>query len=282
MLKASQNYLDLLFFALLTLLLWLIFFFPPWLTALRVGMVFIFVLLAPGYALTAILFPRRDDIDLIERIVISVGLSVASMSLVALILHYTVWGLKVVPMTVGLSSLTLLALGGASLRRRFTTQAQRFMSSENLPAFRGSVQGLLGLVLVVAALITTVELLRPKETSTEFYVLGSEGRLEGYPLGLRPGQTFSVTLGVTNYEGSAEAFTIRIPLGDEEKVVNVPPLEDGKSWEQTVELSVPSSLGQAPLTFELYKEEDQEPYRSIQLFVSSSEVPQRQLISKVV
>lgn len=281
MLKASSNYLDLLCFACLTLLLGLIFFFPPWLSALRVGMVFVFVLLAPGYALTAILFPKQGDIDLIERIVISVGLSVASMSLVALVLNYTLWGISVVPMTVGLSALTLLALGGASLRRRFTSQTQRFMSSENLPAFRGNVQGLLGLVFVVAALITTVELLRPAETSTEFYVMGSEGRLEGYPLDLRPGQTFSVTLGVTNYEGNAAAFTIRIPLGDEEKIVTVPALEKGKSWEQTVELSAPSA-DQAPLTFHLYREGDQEPYRSVQLFVTSSAVPQRPLTFQVI
>lgn len=280
MTKASQNYLDLLLFGLLTLLLWLVFFFPPWLSGLRVAMVFIFVLLAPGYALAAILFPKQGDIDLVERIVISVGLSVASMSLVALILNYTLWGISVVPMTVGLSALTLLALGGASLRRRFTSQTQRFMSSETLPAFRGNLQGLLGLVLVVAALMTTVELLRPSETSTEFYVLGSEGRLEAYPLDLRPGQTFSVTLGVTNYEGNSAAFTIRIPLGDEEKVVEVPGLENGQSWEQSVELSVPSGLGQAPLTFHLYKEGDEEPYRSVQLFVSSSKVPQ--LILQVV
>jgi uncharacterized membrane protein len=278
--KASQNYLDLLLFALLTLLLWLIFFFPPWLSGLRVAMVFVFVLLAPGYALTAILFPKQGDIDLVERIVISVGLSVASMSLVALVLNYTVWGISVVPMTVGLSALTLLALGGASLRRRFTNQTQRFMSSETLPAFRGNIKGLLGLVLVVAVLIAGVEVLRPAETSTEFYVMGSEGRLEGYPLDLRPGQPFSVTLGVTNYEGSSAGFMVRIPLGDEEKIVDVPALENGKSWEQTIEISVPANLGQAPLTFYLHKEGDEEPYRSVQLFVSSSRVPQ--LILQVV
>jgi uncharacterized membrane protein len=281
MLKASLHYLDLICFAFLTLLLGLIFFFPPWLSALRVAIVFVFVLLAPGYALSAILFPKRADIDVVERIVISIGLSIAAMSLVALVLNYTLWGISVVPMTFGLSSLTLLALGGAFLRRRFTNPTQRFVSPENLATFQGSVQWLLGLVLAVAALITTVELLRPRETSTEFYVLGSEGRLESYPLELRPGQTFSVTLGVNNYEGSAVTFTIRIPLGDEEKIVTVPALENGKGWEQTIELSVPA-VDQEPLTFYLYKEQDQQPYRSVQLFVTSSNLPQTYLSPPVV
>lgn len=282
MLKASLNYLDLLCFALLTLLLGLIFFFPPWLSALRISLTFIFVLLAPGYALTALLFPKRDDIDAVERVVLSIGLSIASVSLVALVLNYTVWGISVVPMTFGLSVLCLVALGAAMLRRRFTVSTQRFVSSENLSAFWGSLQWLMTVVLVVAGLMITVQLLRPPETSTEFYVLGSEGRLEGYPLDLRPGQTFSVTLGVTNFEGKAAGFTIRIPLGDEEKIVTVPALENGKGWEQTIELSTPATLGQTPLTFDLYREQDRLPYRSVQLLVTFSEMLRQHLTSQAV
>jgi uncharacterized membrane protein len=273
MLKASSNYLDLLCFALLTLLLAVIFFLPPWLSPLRVSVTFVFVLLAPGYALTAILFPKRDDIDAVERVVLSLGLSIASLSLVALVLNYTVWGVGVTPMTIGLSVLTLLALGAAMLRRRFILPPQRLVSSNNISAFRGSVQWLLAVVLFVAGLMTTITLLRPKETVTEFYVLGSDLRLEGYPLELRPGQTFSVTLGVTNYEGNAADFIIRIPLGTEEKTIPVPALENGKGWEQTIELSVPAT-NQAPITFNLYRQQDQEPYRSVQLFVTLSEVLQ--------
>ena len=47
------------------------------------------MLFLPGYALIATLFPRKDDLDGIERIALSFGLSIAITPLLGLALNYT-------------------------------------------------------------------------------------------------------------------------------------------------------------------------------------------------
>jgi len=49
------------------------------------------VLFLPGYALIATLFPRKDDLDAIERIALSFGLSIAISPLLGLALNYTLF-----------------------------------------------------------------------------------------------------------------------------------------------------------------------------------------------
>jgi uncharacterized membrane protein len=195
------------------------------------------------------------------------------------VLNYTDWGIGMIPMTFGLSMFTLVALGAAILRRRYVTPTGRFFSSSNLSALRASVTLLAVVVLVFAGVALTTFLLRPASDTTEFYVLGSDRKLESYPLALQSGETFRVTLGIANYEGRATAFVVRIPLGDEEQTISVPPLDNAKTWEQTIELQAPADLGQTQLTFDLYREQDEEPYRSIRLFATVGEVTPHFLVT---
>jgi len=51
------------------------------------------VLFLPGYSLIATLFPRKDDLDAIERIALSFGLSIAIVPLLGLALNYTPFGI---------------------------------------------------------------------------------------------------------------------------------------------------------------------------------------------
>ena len=56
------------------------------------------VLLLPGYALTAAAFPRKDDLEPLERLALSFGLSVATSLLVGLGLSYSSWGARLLPL----------------------------------------------------------------------------------------------------------------------------------------------------------------------------------------
>jgi hypothetical protein len=69
---------------------------------------FIFVVFLPGYCLTETLFPKKDALDIIERITLSVGLSFAVTALVGLFLSFTPIGLTLV---TALSALGFLVLG---------------------------------------------------------------------------------------------------------------------------------------------------------------------------
>jgi len=61
-------------------------------TPVRVLLGLLLVLFLPGYSLIAALFPRRDDLDGIERIALSFGLSIAVVPLLGLALNYTQYG----------------------------------------------------------------------------------------------------------------------------------------------------------------------------------------------
>jgi hypothetical protein len=67
----------------------------------------IFVLFLPGYSLIKALFPLRE-IDNIERTALSIGMSLALVPLVGLLLNYTLWGIRLTPITVSLLSLTII------------------------------------------------------------------------------------------------------------------------------------------------------------------------------
>ena len=75
----------------------------------------IFVLWFPGYTLVKALFPTRE-IDSIERIALSIGLSLAVVPIVGLLLNYTQWGIRLTPINLALLGLTSLFATIAVLR----------------------------------------------------------------------------------------------------------------------------------------------------------------------
>jgi len=92
--------------------------------ALRWVLGSVFVLFVPGYVTVEALFPRGRELDSIERFALSVGLSLALVPLVGLLLNYTPWGIRLNPIVISLTILTVgLALIG--LARQYRTSAER-------------------------------------------------------------------------------------------------------------------------------------------------------------
>ncbi|NAS89900.1 hypothetical protein C4E24_09280, partial [ANME-1 cluster archaeon AG-394-G21] len=75
------------------------------------------VLFLPGYALIAALFIREDDLDGIERVALSFGLSIANSPLLGLALNYTPFGIRLTPILIVLSVFTISLAIGAYVRR---------------------------------------------------------------------------------------------------------------------------------------------------------------------
>ncbi|MEA1997888.1 MAG: DUF1616 domain-containing protein [Euryarchaeota archaeon] len=82
----------------------------------------------PRYSLVAALFPRLDDLDGIERIALSFGLSIAVVPLLGLGLNYTQYGIRLVPVLLGLSLFTILLALVAYMRRARISEAERFVA----------------------------------------------------------------------------------------------------------------------------------------------------------
>lgn len=66
----------------------------------------LYVLYLPGYSLIEALYPRGDELEPLERLALSIGLSLALVPLVGLLLNYTPWGIRLVPVTISLAILT--------------------------------------------------------------------------------------------------------------------------------------------------------------------------------
>jgi hypothetical protein len=73
----------------------------------------IFILVLPGYSFIKALFPTTvpfktssENLDNIERLALSIGMSLALVPIVGLILNYTPWGIRLTPVTLSLLALT--------------------------------------------------------------------------------------------------------------------------------------------------------------------------------
>ncbi len=63
------------------------------------------ILYFPGFTLIEALYPKKEDLDSLERLALSIGLSLALVPLVGLLLNYTPWGIRLDPIVVSLSIL---------------------------------------------------------------------------------------------------------------------------------------------------------------------------------
>lgn len=86
---------------------------------LRYMMGALFILYLPGYSLIEALYPKREDLQPLERLALSIGLSLALIPLVGLILNYTPWGIRLNPIVTALTLLTF-TLSLAALARKYS------------------------------------------------------------------------------------------------------------------------------------------------------------------
>ncbi len=89
----------------------------PALAASRIVFGSLLTLFLPGYSLIETLYPREDELSPIERLALSIGLSLAIVPLVGLVLNYTPWGIRLDPTMAALSTLTLALLLVSAYRK---------------------------------------------------------------------------------------------------------------------------------------------------------------------
>ncbi|XHH08900.1 MAG: DUF1616 domain-containing protein [Candidatus Bathyarchaeia archaeon] len=237
-----------------------------------------FVLFFPGYVLMCLLFPLRKDLGDIERLALSVGLSLAVVPLVGLAMNYSSWGIRLLPMVTSIFILTLLLSLLTNYRRaKLPAEQKLIFVTPKLPTWNTvhnpdkilAVGFLIVILAVVGLAVYFVFALKTSEQFTEFYVLGSNGELADYPVNLTLGETGVVTLGITNHE--FENLTYKIVVKFENQTLDVIgdiPLDQGLSWNQTYSFT-PQVIGEKlRLQFQLYKQNLTEVYRSCHLWIN--------------
>jgi len=181
----------------------------------------IFILFLPGYAATAALFPENDQIDTIERIALSFGLSIAIVPLIGLGLNFTPWGIRLDPILASVSAFIVGASLVAWYRRMRLPVDERFaivvdvnLSLQGMPMVDkiltiGIVVMLVASVVVLAWAVTTP---RVGERFTQLALLGPGGKAVDYPRNLTVGERATVLVSVTSYEHEMRSYTLMIIL----------------------------------------------------------------------
>jgi len=204
-----------------------------------------FILFIPGYVLVFALFPFKrpgGGVTVVERIGLSLGMSVAIVPLFGLGLNFSPWGIRLEPMLLVLS-LFIFGVGLVALYRWFATAPEeRFCVSFDVsfPSFENRfdkivtitfenrfdkrVTIILGVLIIIAVTLTIYVIVVPKigEKFTEFYVLGMNGTADQYPQNLSVGENASVILGITNHEYRTINYTIVVWLVNETTSFNAP------------------------------------------------------------
>ena len=273
------------------------------LLALTVGnlLAILLVLFIPGYVIVAALFPGslkpgKSEIDWIERIALSLGLSIAVVPLLGLLLNFTPFGIRFAPIVATITLFTVGA-GYAAYRRRMNLPPERRLSLTvdlGLPEWKEYSVVDKGLTVVLAAsivvasgtLVYVVLAPGPGETFTEFYILGPGGNASGYPTVLNVSQPWTVILGIGNHEAASVNYTIRIDLVGVQIVYNATSgfnetvevnrttwswynatLVNGATWTQNYTFRI-NATGLWEIQFLLFRNGDLlAPYRELHLFV---------------
>jgi uncharacterized membrane protein len=215
----------------------------------RVPLGLLFVCFVPGYVLVAALFPEAHSesrqldtgpissirtvfggsgITVLERCLLAVACSVIVVPCVGYLLNFTPWGIRLTPVLVATSVVTVVATLVAWVRRVRHPPETRFRTAEAVGPLRlGWLTGdggtsktatyLLVGSLVFFALSSGYAVVggSPGESYSELYLLSAEGEeLVDGNLSAPTGEPRTLQLGVNNHEGRPVTYTV-VVLGQQ-------------------------------------------------------------------
>jgi hypothetical protein len=190
-----------------------------------------FVLLFPGYALTAAAFPD-GTLRFAERLLLSVGASLSSCALIGLLLHLLPAGITLQSWIILLSSLIVIG-SCVGLARRVLDPSPTPVSLEiGIGLNQGLLLALAGLISIGAVGVARLGVAEQETPGfTQFWALPAES--DGQP---------AVRLGVTSMEPAATRFVFQLQTGDH--VLHGPmfELQPGQTWETTLKLPADGTM----------------------------------------
>jgi uncharacterized membrane protein len=172
-------------------------------------------------------------IDWTERIALGFGLSIAVVSLVALLLNLTPWGIRLESIVVILLLFTVL-VGIVAIARRIQLPLEDRLEATIHVTWPEGAQAtgldkaltvvLAASIVFAGAVFAYVALTpRPTERFTQFYILDSTGGIDPdlYPRKLNVSELGRVIIGIVNNESVRVRYTVRVDLVGLEVVRNL-------------------------------------------------------------
>jgi uncharacterized membrane protein len=212
-------------------------------TPLRVIFGVPLVLFLPGYVFIAALFPGTgaasdqagatqwldNGISGIERLVLSIGLSVVIVPLLGLLIHFSPWGLVLEPVIISIVMFIFAWTAIAAARRfqrppdeRFSVPVRDWIRAARPDGDQTMGTRLLNVVLVVSVLVAVgsvgyaVAVPEQGDDFTEFYAVteNETGELvtANFSSTVPVGESEPVTLAVDNHEHEPTAYSVVVQL----------------------------------------------------------------------
>ena len=221
-----------------------------------------FILLFPGYSLTAAISPRNTGMGGVLRLALSIGLSVAVVTLTGFILNYTPIGITLWSMLIITFIFIVIMSIIGWLRMWKLTMAERLDIDFKIttPNLGTGVDKALHIFLIVAVLGALASIgyaiakPKPGDNFTEFYLLGLNAQATGYVKDVILGDPQDVIVGIKNNEHKTVTYRVVVTIGGiNNNEVDDITLTQGTKWEKKVTFT-PQNVGDnQKVEFSLYR-----------------------------
>lgn len=254
---------------------------------LRVILGLAYVLFVPGYCLTTALFPRMNDLESVERLALGIGFSVASVSILALVLDWLHLGLYPWPILLGEFGMIVLFIGVTLWRRSqlppdviYTPGILRRLSWSSLPLSNRRLPYILMVSLVISGLAAWAFLTPTADQFvTEFYILGSDKLVTDYPYQVGHNDEVRVNVGVINREKSELQYHFEVWVTDNlnanrrKLVFRSDPfsLRPGEKYENSVSWHMPWAGEDQKVELLLFDGHNSAPARQLRMWINVRE-----------
>jgi uncharacterized membrane protein len=239
-----------------------------------------FLLILPGYSLVSVLWTRKTELDMLERVALSLGLSIAIVALVGLALNYTPMGITLNSVLFTIFGLILVLIGLTRFRRLQLKPEERFKFNPYHIFYKMDVisqtDKLIAMVVVVViivggSLLIYIAMNPPQEQFTELFILDENEETENYPFNLDVNQSASIYIVVVNHEQNTIDYNIIVWLRSENITDEILEeynfsLNNDKEWRHNFIFSINVSE-LFKLEIELYKENEANPYTTNHLWI---------------
>lgn len=219
-------YLDLLVVLILTVVCAVVLLEPSlnnFITTSAVSVLLMIIL--PGYAVMATIYPQNDDLNLITRLVLSFGISYFLTSVIGVVMNYIQLesGLNSILLALTIISFIFIATsflmkiraGGEKIQTKEETTTSAGASALSRKRNRSILAvGVVAVILLVLAAPTAFNMFKPVDVvaanSTDFYVLGPDGHniTGNYSQNVTSGQSSNVTIVLINHENTDTSYQI--------------------------------------------------------------------------
>jgi uncharacterized membrane protein len=246
------------------------------------------IVFLPGYALIALLFPKKNDLNILERMTFTVILSVVITALIGMILNYSPWGIRIGSLLLTLAGVTVVLCAAAFWRRNQVPDEDylqynfgRFFNNIKTGFSRETKTGkylsiILAISIILALSSTAYVLAKPKENDsyTQFYVLGPDGKINNYPTSVLSGQQGNLIIGIVNHENKPESYHLLVTSDGSVQIDEVLTLNDKQKMEIPFNFTA-GDPGQRKMEFILYKLPDNNnAYRNLYIWLNITGVPE--------